>query len=125
VGAQAAVQLLHNGERAGLNLYARTAGVFGPSTAQLADLFAAHAGALLGYVEQIENLGEALHTRTDIGTAVGILMERYSIDRHQAFAFLTRNSQHRNLKVRELAQHVIDGTFQSTLREDHDSDEWP
>jgi hypothetical protein len=125
VGAQAAVQLLHNGERAGLNLYARTAGAFDPSTVQFADLFATHAGALLGYAGQVENLGEALHSRSDIGTAVGILMERYSVDRHQAFAFLTRNSQHRNIKVRELAQQVINGTFQSTQREDIESDEWP
>jgi AmiR/NasT family two-component response regulator len=92
---------------------------------QVAELFATQAGALLGYAGQVEQLSVALHTRSDIGTAVGILMERYSIDRHRAFAFLTRNSQHRNIKVRVLARQVIDGTFESTLREDHDSDEWP
>jgi hypothetical protein len=111
VGAQAAIQLLHNGERAGLNLYARTAGAFDRSTVQIAELFATQAGAMLGYAEQAEQLSEALHTRTDIGTAVGILMERYGMDRHQAFAYLSRQSQTRNVKVRVLAQHVIDGTF--------------
>jgi hypothetical protein len=111
VGAQAAIQLLHNGERAGLNLYARTAGAFDRSTVQIAELFATQAGAILGYAEQAEQLSEALHTRTDIGTAVGILMERYGMDRHQAFAYLSRQSQTRNVKVRVLAQHVIDGTF--------------
>jgi ANTAR domain/GAF domain len=123
LGAQVAIQLLHNGERAGLNLYARQAGAFDNTTVLIAELFATQTGSLLGYAEQVEQLSEALHTRTDIGTAVGILMERYNIDRHQAFAFLTRNSQTRNIKVRELAQHVIDGTFVSTRREDGESQE--
>jgi len=125
IGAQAAVQLQHNGDSAGLNLYARTPGAFDRSTVQIAELFATHAGALLGFAIQVEQLSEALHTRTDIGTAVGILMERYGIDRNQAFAFLTRNSQTRNIKVRALAQHVIDGTFESTPSEAHRAQDWP
>jgi GAF domain-containing protein len=110
VGAQAAIQLVDGKQRAGLNLYARTAGAFDHSTVQFAELFANQAGALLGYAEQVEQLSEALHTRTDIGTAVGILMERYRVDRQQAFAFLTRSSQTQNIKVRVLARQVIDGT---------------
>lgn len=124
VGAQAGIQLLHDGERAGLNLYALTAGAFDRSTVQIAELFATQAGALLGYAEQVEQLSEALHTRTDIGTAIGILMERYVIDRHQAFAFLTHNSQTRNIKVRVLAQRIIEGTFESTAAEDRRSRNW-
>lgn len=112
VGAQAAIQLVDGKRRAGLNLYARTAGSFDRSTVQFAELFAAQAGAILGYADQVEQLSQALHTRTDIGTAVGILMERYRINRHQAFAFLTRESQDRNIKVRVLAQHVIDDTME-------------
>ena len=114
LGAHAAVQLLDGKRRVGLNLYSRTAGSFDCSTVQFAELFATQAAALLGYAEQVEQLSEALHTRTDIGTAVGILMERYSMDRQQAFAFLSRTSQNRNIKVRVLAQRVIDDTFQST-----------
>jgi len=125
VGAQAAIQLVQGTQRAGLNLYARTAGSFDRSTVQFAELFASHAGALLGYAEQVEQLSEGLHARTDIGTAVGILMQRYGVDRHQAFAFLARNSQNRNIKVRLLAQQVIDGTFQSTATEDRASHDWP
>jgi AmiR/NasT family two-component response regulator len=78
-----------------------------------------------GYVAQVEQLSETHHTRTDIGTAVGILMERYGIDRYRAFAFLTRNSSAREIKVRNLAKQVIDGTFQSTPLEDSESQEWP
>jgi GAF domain-containing protein len=118
VGSQLAMQLLHNSEQAGLNLYAHKSEAFDRSTVQLAELFATQAAALLGYAEQVEQLTEALHTRTDIGTAMGILMERYGIDRNAAFAFLSRNSQNRNTKVRHLAQQVIDGTFESTPHED-------
>ena len=125
LGAQAAIQLLHNGERAGLNLYAHKAGAFDHSIVYVAELFANQGGALLGYAEQVEQLSEALHTRTDIGTAVGILMERYRIDRQRAFAFLSRNSQDRNTKVRTMAQQVIDGTFDSTPAEDRESQDWP
>ena len=125
VGAQAAIQLVDGARRAGLNLYARTARSFDHSTVQFAELFATQAGALLGYAEQVEQLSEALQTRTDVGTAVGILMERYAIDRRQAFAFLARNSQNRNIKVRVLAGSVIDGTFDSTPSEDSESHEWP
>jgi hypothetical protein len=121
LGAQAAVQLFHEKERAGLNLYALHAGAFDRSTVQLADLFANQGGALLGYAEQVEQLSEALHSRTDIGTAVGIVMERYSIDRHKAFAFLSRISNNRNVKLRFLAHEVINGTFRGATAEDRTS----
>ena len=125
VGSQAAIQLFHNRERAGLNLYARSVRAFDPSTVQLAELFATQAASVLDYAEQVEQLSEALHTRTDIGTAVGIVMERYGIDRNRAFAFLVRNSNDRNIKLRVLAKKVIDGTFESTPHEDSRSQEWP
>jgi ANTAR domain/GAF domain len=116
VGAQAALQLVDGARRAGLNFYARTPGVFNSATVQFAELFAKPAGALLGYAEQVEQLGEALHSRTDIGVALGILMERYGLDQEQAFSFLARNSQTRNVKVRVLARQIIDGTFETARR---------
>jgi hypothetical protein len=114
IGAQAGIQLLDGGRIAGLNLYARSARAFDRYTVEFAELFATQAAALLGYARQVEQLSEALHTRSDIGTAVGIVMERYGIDSGQAFAFLTRCSSTRNLKLRVLAREVIDGAFKST-----------
>ena len=95
-----------------------TARAFDRSTVQLAELFATQAAAVLEYAVQVEQLSEALHTRTDIGTAVGIVMERYGVDRDRAFAFLVRNSNERNVKLRVLAQQVIAGGFQSSSDED-------
>ena len=125
VRSQAAIQLIHDGERAGLNLYSRKADAFDRSTVQLAELFASQAAALLAYAVQVDQLDEALDTRTDIGTAVGIVMERYGINRDQAFGFLVRNSNDRNVKLRMLAQQVVDGTFESTPHEDSRSQAWP
>jgi GAF domain-containing protein len=115
VGAQAGLQLIDGKHRAGLNLYSRTPGAFDHSTVQLAELFATQAASVLGYAEQVEQLSEALHTRTDIGTAVGIVMERHHIDRNQAFAYLSRTSQNQNTKLRVLARHVINGTAELSL----------
>jgi GAF domain-containing protein len=125
VGSQAAIQLVHDGENAGLNLYALQRNAFDRSTIQFAELFATQTAALLGYANQVEQLGEALHTRTDIGTAVGIVMERYNLDRDRAFAFLLRNSSHRNVKIRVLALQVIEGTFTNTASQDQRSQDWP
>jgi GAF domain-containing protein len=118
VRAHAAVQLSHNGEQVGLNLYAREPDAFDHSTVQLAELLASHAAVLLGYARQVETLGEAVHARQDVGTAVGIVMERRRLDRDRAFAFLVDLSSHRNTKVRVLARQIIDGTFQDTTAEE-------
>jgi AmiR/NasT family two-component response regulator len=77
----------------------------------LAEFFGVHAGVVLGYARQVETLGEGMQSRQDIGTAVGIVMERYGVDRDRAFEFLVRTSQHRNVKLRSVAAEIVDGTF--------------
>jgi GAF domain-containing protein len=116
--SQCAIQLVQDGASAGLNLYARKVDAFDRSTVHLAELFATQAAVLLEFAVQVEQLSTALHTRTDIGIAVGIVMERYGVDRDRAFAFLLRNSNDRNVKLREVARHIIDGTFLTTRDED-------
>ncbi len=118
VRAQTAIQLAHNGEQAGLNLYARQPDAFDYSTMQLAELFSSQAAVLLGYARQVGSLGVALQSRQDIGTAVGITMQRYGVDRDHAFGFLVRLSQDRNIKLRDIAQQVIEGTCDPTAGED-------
>ncbi|CAM3533684.1 GAF and ANTAR domain-containing protein [Nocardioides zeicaulis] len=118
MGSQAAMQLVHDTRTAGLNLYAHMTGAFDEGTVQLAELFASHAAALLGFATQVDQLTQALRTRTDIAAAVGIVMERYGIDRDRAFSFLARCSQGRNVKIRVLAQQIIDGSFPGTMGKD-------
>ena len=50
---------------------------------------------------------EALESRTTIGTAIGILMERYQLDANRVFTFLVRTSQTGNIKLREVAAAVV------------------
>ncbi len=57
---------------------------------------------------RLEDLHAALGTRETIGEALGILMERERITADQAFDVLRRASQHLNVKLRDVAQHLVD-----------------
>lgn len=70
-------------------------------------LAAQAAVALRGALNE-ENLRTALVTRSLIGQAQGILMERHKITADQAFQALAMISQERNVKLREVAQHLVD-----------------
>ena len=52
-------------------------------------------------------LERALATNRRIGIATGILMCRHQLTADQAIASLKTQSQHRNVKLRELAETVI------------------
>jgi AmiR/NasT family two-component response regulator len=56
--------------------------------------------------ETIKQLRLAVEHRTDIGIALGILMERHDIDRDQAFAYLQRRSRNENRKLYDLALEI-------------------
>ena len=56
---------------------------------------------------QNANLRIALSSARRIGVALGILMATRKITDDQAFALLSRASQVSNLKVRDLAEHII------------------
>ena len=49
----------------------------------------------------------ALSSRKTIGQAIGIVMERYSINEDRAFQFLVRASRTSNVKVREVAAEIV------------------
>jgi AmiR/NasT family two-component response regulator len=53
------------------------------------------------------HLRAALVHRTDIGMAMGLLMERFSLDQAAAFAMLRRISQHENRKLHEIAAELV------------------
>jgi GAF domain-containing protein len=108
IRAQAAFRLFdRNGTEGALNLYSLERGAF-RDLDDVAALFQSQAGIAIGYAAEIENLEEALRTRTTIGKAMGIVMARYQLNDERAFAFLTRLSQHRNVKLRHVAQEMVD-----------------
>ena len=110
-----AVPLPVNGAPGALNLYARYPQAFGVIDRGRATLLAAMAGMAFSSARTHEdeerraaNLQAALATREMIGQAQGILMERERITPDQAFDILRRASQHLNVKLRDVAQSLVD-----------------
>ena len=110
VQSQLAVKLYldEEGTLGGINIYSTVSEEVDPDAEALADLFAAHSAIALGHARERENLNEALHSRKVIGQAIGILMERYAMDEDRAFAFLVRASSQSNIKLRAIAQELVD-----------------
>lgn len=54
------------------------------------------------------NLERALDSHRLVGQAMGILIERHRIVAHEAFDLLRRASQDHNIKLREVAERVIE-----------------
>lgn len=59
-------------------------------------------------VQLAEQLKEAIKTREVIGEAKGILMAQEGISDTEAFDMLKHVSQNQNVKLREIAQKVVD-----------------
>ncbi|WP_432503438.1 GAF and ANTAR domain-containing protein [Kineococcus arenarius] len=89
-----------------LDLLAAAPHAFDEESAEVGQLFVAHAATALAATEQVNNLQVAIASRDVIGQAKGILMERFKITADQAFALLTRVSQERNRKLREVADEL-------------------
>lgn len=110
--AQMAVKLSldDEGSLGGINLYSTICDDIPAEAQPIAELFALHAASALGSAVKIEQLNDAMHTRKVIGQALGILMERYAMDEDRAFSFLVRASQTGNIKIRDIAQELVDKT---------------
>lgn len=93
--------------RGGLNLYSTSSDSIDSETEFLAELFASHAALAMGRVRVEENLSAALASRTTIGMALGLVMERYGMDRTRAFAYLTRIASTSETKLRDVAEHLV------------------
>ena len=107
IRAQAGLRLFDAPKSQGaLNLYAEHVGAF-EDLGSLGDLFTHQSAMAIAYAHEIHDLQEAIRTRGTIGKAVGIVMERYRLTDQRAFAFLTRLSQHRNVKLRLVAEEIV------------------
>ena len=103
------VQLFtHSNTLGALNLYSRTPKAFDREDLDDGVALAAHVAIAVAASLNRADLRAALDTRTLIGQATGVLMERYGIDSAKAFALLSRVSSDSNTKVRELARELVD-----------------
>ena len=112
IAAQAGVRLFDASTSNGaLNLYSEKAGTF-TDMSGIEQLFSHQAAMALAYARQITQLQEAVQTRQLIGQAVGVTMERFSLDEARAFGFLARLSQDSNVKLRVIAERLLEETAQ-------------
>lgn len=111
VGAWMTMPLCHN-RRAStvLNLYSTGTSCLDSHTRRVAQLFASYARMGLMKAKSETDLNQALVSRKDIGTAIGIVMERYGLSEDRAFGYLVRLSRSRNIKLRTVARQLVDDT---------------
>jgi GAF domain-containing protein len=103
------IQLGTPSDRVGaMNLYAAKPQRFSADDLAVAHLLARHAAVALARSRHQHHLWQAIDARKLIGQAQGMLMERFSLDADQAFAVLRRYSQDNNVKLRDVAQRLID-----------------
>jgi GAF domain-containing protein len=110
-----ALPLSSEGHRGAVNLYARLPNAFEVVDRAKAVILSSLASLALtvAYSHEDEErraagFAAALRTREVIGEALGILMERERISANQAFDILRRASQHLNIKLRDIAQDLVD-----------------
>ncbi|GAB4083344.1 GAF and ANTAR domain-containing protein [Modestobacter muralis] len=108
------VPLPMEGLHAGLNIYATEADAFDDATQSAAREFARSAAAAIANMYDYQtardiaaNLELALQSRAVIDQAKGILMERQKLTADQAFQTLAYASQAANVKLRDIADHLV------------------
>jgi GAF domain-containing protein len=116
-GIQSSLSLpLAVGERrvGALNLYSTQLAPFTEESVALAQVFAQQDAVALGNAEiywrtheLTRNLEAALENRDRIGQAKGILIATRNVDGDDAFDLLRKTSQNMNIKLRDVADHVV------------------
>jgi GAF domain-containing protein len=97
-----------------LNVYSREVDAFGPDEVSIAEIIAGHASlaaqvaaTLFGHRNVAEQLRIAMASRATIEQAKGIIMAATGGTAEEAFEYLKRQSQHENIKLRELADEIV------------------
>jgi AmiR/NasT family two-component response regulator len=108
----------------GLNNYSTTVDAFTEESIAVAQEISAHvaiavmnADAHAEATNQAENLRRALDSRKVIDMALGILMSTHHCTPEQAFAILSKASQNRNQKLRELAEAIVGSAMKQDGKE--------
>lgn len=91
-----------------LDVYSSRPNAFTPDSEQVGWILAAHAAVALSSSRHHTQMEEAVQTRSDIGQALGIIMERYQVTGDEAFAVLRRSSQDRNVKLHDIARTIAE-----------------
>jgi GAF domain-containing protein len=102
----------------GLNNYSSRAGAFTAEAVTVAQEISAHVAVAVMNADahavattQVGHLTQALESRKVIDMALGILMSAHHCSPDQAFTILSRASQNRNQKLREIAAAIVRSTM--------------
>lgn len=90
-----------------MNFYGRRPSAFDGDALAVAHSIAAHLAVAVAASHQAEHLSLAIASRTTIGQAEGILMERFAINADQAFNYLRRVSQATHRKLVVVAEDLV------------------
>jgi hypothetical protein len=124
IRSQIAIRLRVNGRRrAVLNLYGREPGAV-TGHHDLVELFVTHSALAIDFGEAIDQLSDALRSRKMIGQALGLVMGQYGMTEEQAFAYVRRISQDRNVKLRDVCVALV-AEFDAARRAEADGKESP
>ncbi|MDN4175629.1 GAF and ANTAR domain-containing protein [Nocardioides sp. SOB77] len=98
----------HEDTLGALNLYATQRDAFDSEARDEGLAIAAHIAIAVSAAREVRDLSRAMDSRTVIGQATGILMERFDLDGGRAFSVLSRLSSHANVKVRDIAAEIVE-----------------
>ena len=90
-----------------LDFYSKRPHAYGAFSKVIGQVFASHAGVALKGAMTEAGLEQTIRSRDVIGQAKGILIERLRLRPSEAFALLTKISQHHNVPVREIADQIV------------------
>lgn len=90
-----------------LNFYAVRCDAFQPADQILARALAVHSAVAIAVVTTCDTLHRAIDAHTEIGQAVGIVMERFGVGDDEALALLRCLSQEHNVELRTIAAEVV------------------
>ena len=93
-----------------LNLYATQGDAFHEADVALGSVFAVHAAVAMASARREEGLERKAEGREAIGRAKGIIMARSGVTDERAFEILRAASQRLNMKLRDVATQVNEGT---------------
>ena len=109
------VLAVHEDSLGALNIMATKTDAIPQSSRDVGAIFAAHAGVALSNAiehqrseQQIHQLEEGMLTRQVIGQAVGLVMATRQVGADAAFHTLKEISQQSNVKIREIAEQLVE-----------------
>lgn len=117
---------LDNEASAGLDFYSTLPHAFNEHSIAVAEGFAREASRSLRLAVKMAQLSDeaanrqrAMESRTTIDLALGVIMAQNRCSQNEALRILQRTSSSRNIKIRDLATHLLEAVGQDTTPTTH------